>query len=66
VPGAGADKRVIESGAEVDEDQSAAKNGATDDLPCRATGGLHDEIGRASDCDRCADTMRDGVGEDVS
>ena len=42
--GAGADQRVVERGAEVNEDERGGEDGATDDVPGRAARGSSDEI----------------------
>ena len=63
---AGADQRVIERGADVDEDQGAGKDGATDDDPGRAARGGDDEVNGAGDGESGADAVGDGVGQDVA
>ncbi len=63
---ASADQRVIERGAEVNEDERGGKDGATDDVPGRTARGSDDEVDGAGDGESCADAVGDGVGEDVA
>ena len=66
MPRPGPHQRVVERGADVNQDQRRGKDGATDDLRGRPARGYDDKISRAGNGQRRADAMGDGVGQNVA
>src|ERR1035437_1238363 len=66
MPRTGADQRMVEGGAEVDEHQGDSEDGATDDVPgCSARGGC-DEVDRADERESGPNAVGDGIGDNIA
>ena len=63
---AGANERVIQSRADIDQHQCAAKDQATGNLPSRPTHRSDHQYNRSCESERRPDAMRNGVRDDVA
>ncbi len=63
---AGADERVIQSRADVDQHQCAAKDRATGNLPSSPTHRSDHQYNRSGESEHRPDAMRNGVRDDVA
>lgn len=66
VAGTGAHQRMVERGADVDENKRTCEDGATDDDRRRPAGTDDDQISRTGHGEHGAHTMRNGICKNVA